>query len=78
MKPDWASRKVCKAMDGLVSLQSLESQAATLLRNEHRRAVRVVEKAKDSCPHLDRTHEYDEGYYQACADILHKLKEGRP
>ena len=79
---DWASKKVETAMerdrDGLPYMHP--DDAARLLRNEHQRTVRVVNKLRERATFDEQSMSADQydAYMEACADILHKLKEGRP
>ena len=67
--PDWASKKVgkVKVLKGETDVQFM----ARLLRNEHTRAMRVVER------YLKAYGTEGSPCELICNDLLHKLKEGR-
>ena len=71
---EWAD----KIVEGYGMLS--EETAATYIRVEHARAVRIVKRAKRLELHGLRdtdTNEFLEGYEAACVDILAALSKGR-
>ena len=79
-KPDWATRKSDKSTAGFFQPESYRAIAARLLRLEHRRAVRVVEK-RDAWilngGYDNMSADFQAGYHQACYDLLVALGKGR-
>lgn len=83
-KPDWAERKVdphtfTVCFDGDNVVVCGKNAAEYLLKQEHRRAVRVVKREQKfaTTAHFTELPGYKKGYLEACADILAALKKGR-
>ena len=74
----WAERRVRKEWDTYSG--DLEDFAASLLKAEHARAVRICRQARMLKFHGLRdtdTNEWLDGYEAACNDILTALQRGR-
>lgn len=54
-----------------------DAEAVKLLRKEHVRAVRIVQKIKRRHSNAQEDAIYSHGFTKACEDILKALKEGR-
>lgn len=78
MKTDWARKRANRALDAYYYERGETADAviARVLKSEHRRAVRVVEKAREAGT-KGCVGAYVDGYEAACADILAALKRGR-
>lgn len=72
-KPDWAAGKV----PDLCMERWQHAEVSALLRAEHRRAVRIVQKVAGAAIEESMDVDQYDAYMQACSDILAALKRGR-